>query len=60
MAPLGHHNIPVINKNVAVDGKKAYMCGMKQYYKEENLNKINFVFHFLRSVYSFWFICCFY
>ena len=48
-----HNNITSVNSNVAVDGKQAHMCAMRQSYKEENLNKINFVFYFLRSVHKF-------
>ena len=48
-----HNNNTSVNSNVAVDGKQAHMCAMRQSYKEENLNKINFVFYFLRSVHKF-------
>ena len=53
-----HNNITIINNNVLVDGKKAYMCAMQQACKEENLNKMNFAFYFFRSIHSF-FICGF-
>ena len=33
--------------------KKAIMYAMQQFYKKENLNKINFLFYFLRSAHRF-------
>ena len=48
-----HSNITTISNNVAVDSKKAHTCAMQQFYREENLNKINIVFYFLRSVQRF-------
>ena len=47
------NNITVINYNVARDGKKGFMCAIQQSYKDKNLNKINFVFYFVRSVHRF-------
>ena len=46
-------NITIISNNLAVDGKKAHRCVMQQFCREENLNKISFIFYFLRSVYRF-------